>query len=1231
MAAATATSEGENRQRRLGMFGLLLGLAAGGWVLRAVAGPPRLPSELPAVDAVPGVLLGTDVPLGLLAYLLTTAAWALWFWLVATVALRVLVLAADAGTRGARWVRSLRALSDRVTLPIVRRLVDGALVAALVVNLLGRTVSSAAAAGGGEVAAAAAGPGWAGVGESVGPSRPEADGAPPIIQYTVQPGDSLWVIAERFYGTGFEFPRLVAANVGHVMADGRLFTHAGVIQPGWRLAVPLPSKAVDTTADGVFYVVEAGDTLRGIAARLLGDEARWPELYQTNAGLAGLADGRTLVAPDLIWPGLRLRLPQPAAIGTPELAPSEPVTPSPPPPTEPDSSPTLLEPAPDASPPPDAPDPVVVPPPAHPNGTAQASPDGGVPPVAYGAAGLAAAAVAGGVTVLVRRRVRRSLREPPLRARTWARAGASGFAEAELARAFAHRLHGEEVELAQLVADEALRFFHERGLTAVSLLAASGARNAVTLTLDASLEDQAALLALSDQLGSRLGGASQAAPSTDHDVVLRISGLKMTALLGRPAERARPVAGLLPLGVLEQRETLYANWQALGHVLITGLPAGGTEIVLTSLVGALVARYRPDELRLCVVATERALPAQFRRLPHQWETVVDPADRAGVSAVLAEARAELTRRLRTGKEASAGEMLPPQPGPELVLVIGELTHLADDGTTLEILGAHGPAHGVRLLATTTRPELVGDDTLAHFTTRLALDTLDESQSVRLIGEPDAAHLMGGELLVRIDARQPVRLRGFRISTDHVDELVRLAREAYGDHPTGSATSLPRSGGSASGVAWPHGEEVARHEELPFPVSGPGSSPPERMPPDAVREAGGDEIRQPILDDFAPPVADDSCSSEQPLEDEHLPLSGSGDTVERTASIGDSEVSPASGAPVAIDRGALQVAPADEPQVERDSLQAEEHAPTDPMDATAGDASARPAATPLRIRCLGPFVVTSGGREISASTDKGGQYKAWELLAFLAVQPGGAAPRDKVLGAIWPATDEERGRKRMGLAMVRLRELLARQVPGLTSDIVRAERNGTCRLDMTMASSDVQQFLEQCRAARKQPPAEAKVSYQRALALYRGDVLSDRSYRWLDERDDGGMSLRERCREQHLLAMQRLARLHYQDGEVHLAVPLYKRLLKFEPTLEDVVRELFRCYQQLGDLGALIREERQFRQALRDAYRDPDDPDDDPELYQPEAETIAVFQEALAHLQKRGTGATGSGHGRAPDC
>ena len=54
-------------------------------------------------------------------------AWVVWLWTCATVLLRVGVDLADTLTRGARWVRSVRLLSDWLTLPIVSRAVDASL------------------------------------------------------------------------------------------------------------------------------------------------------------------------------------------------------------------------------------------------------------------------------------------------------------------------------------------------------------------------------------------------------------------------------------------------------------------------------------------------------------------------------------------------------------------------------------------------------------------------------------------------------------------------------------------------------------------------------------------------------------------------------------------------------------------------------------------------------------------------------------------------------------------------------------------------------------------------------------------------------------------------------------------------------------------------------------------------------------------------------------------------
>src|SRR4029450_6261791 len=110
-------------------------------------------------------------------------------------------------------------------------------------------------------------------------------------------------MAEAAYGSGSEYRRLVGANLGPRMNTGEAFSVQGVIRPGWILEVPEPSRWIASDAGQRWYLVEAGDTLSGIAARVLGDADRWTELFELNRDVATLDDGRALATPEPGCPG----------------------------------------------------------------------------------------------------------------------------------------------------------------------------------------------------------------------------------------------------------------------------------------------------------------------------------------------------------------------------------------------------------------------------------------------------------------------------------------------------------------------------------------------------------------------------------------------------------------------------------------------------------------------------------------------------------------------------------------------------------------------------------------------------------------------------------------------------------------------------------------------------------------------------------------------------------------
>ena len=72
-------------------------------------------------------------------------------------------------------------------------------------------------------------------------------GAAPLGQetYTVQKDDNLWGIAEKYLGSGAAYPTIVdATNKKH--AEDSTFAdivNPGLIQPGWKLAIPSKEEA----------------------------------------------------------------------------------------------------------------------------------------------------------------------------------------------------------------------------------------------------------------------------------------------------------------------------------------------------------------------------------------------------------------------------------------------------------------------------------------------------------------------------------------------------------------------------------------------------------------------------------------------------------------------------------------------------------------------------------------------------------------------------------------------------------------------------------------------------------------------------------------------------------------------------------------------------------------------------------------------------------------------------
>jgi LysM repeat protein len=112
------------------------------------------------------------------------------------------------------------------------------------------------------------------------------------LEYVVQPGDTLWDIAEDFMGNPLDWPIIYNNNRGVIGPNPNLIYPGQVLVIGGQ-AISLPGP---TQTGVIHYTVVSGDTLWAIAGRFLGNPLDWPTIYNQNRAVIG---GN----PNLIFPG----------------------------------------------------------------------------------------------------------------------------------------------------------------------------------------------------------------------------------------------------------------------------------------------------------------------------------------------------------------------------------------------------------------------------------------------------------------------------------------------------------------------------------------------------------------------------------------------------------------------------------------------------------------------------------------------------------------------------------------------------------------------------------------------------------------------------------------------------------------------------------------------------------------------------------------------------------------
>jgi DNA-binding SARP family transcriptional activator len=205
---------------------------------------------------------------------------------------------------------------------------------------------------------------------------------------------------------------------------------------------------------------------------------------------------------------------------------------------------------------------------------------------------------------------------------------------------------------------------------------------------------------------------------------------------------------------------------------------------------------------------------------------------------------------------------------------------------------------------------------------------------------------------------------------------------------------------------------------------------------------------------------------------------------------------------------------------------------------------------LRIRLFGELSLRLGEVALPALESA----RAESLLAYLLLHRDAPQPRQRLAFLLWPDSTEPQARTNLRHVLHKLRRALpeADRFLEVTSRTLRWRPDAPFTLDVAE--------FEAALAREDGDPAGA---LRDAVEAYTGDLLEGSYDDWLlDERD--------RLRELHLAALERLSGLLEARGEHAEAIRHAERLLRHDPLREDSYRLLMRLHDARGDRARALR-------------------------------------------------------------